>query len=93
MVNKIRVTLKIFPPFSKSPNSIEKNIYLGENSTLMDLLVEASSQGLINIDEIIHNNEIKDGVVVMVNGRSSFNLTQKLTNNDRIVILPLAPGG
>lgn len=93
VANKIRVTLKIFPPFSKNPNSIEKDLYLSENSTLMDLLVEASNQGLINVVEIIHKNEVKDGVVILINGRSSFNLIQKLTNGDRIAILPLAPGG
>lgn len=93
VANKIKVTLKIFPPFSKNPNSIEEDLYLWENSTLMDLLVEASNQGLINAVEIIYNDEVKDGVVILINGRSSFNLMQKLTNGDRISILPLAPGG
>ncbi|MCC6015440.1 MAG: MoaD/ThiS family protein [Desulfurococcaceae archaeon] len=93
MQEQISVTIKIFPPFSKSSKSIERTLYINKDSTIANLLNIASKEGLIDISEILENNEIKDGVVILVNGRNVYNLAQKLDNNDKVVILPLAPGG
>jgi sulfur carrier protein ThiS len=72
---------------------MERTLHINKDSTIADLLNIASKEGLIDIGDILENNEIKDGVVILVNGRNVYNLAQKLDNNDKVVILPLAPGG
>jgi molybdopterin converting factor small subunit len=93
MQEQISITIKIFPPFSRSSKSMERTLHINKDSTIADLLNIASKEGLIDIGDILENNEIKDGVVILVNGRNVYNLAQKLDNNDKVVILPLAPGG
>ncbi|MEM1560250.1 MAG: MoaD/ThiS family protein [Ignisphaera sp.] len=93
MVNEIPITIKILPPFSPNSKSIEKTLYFEENPSIIDLLTKASDGGILKLDSVVEYNEIKDGVVVLVNGRTVFDLKHRLNKGDRVVIMPLAPGG
>lgn len=93
MENGVLVTIKILPPFTTGSKSIEKALHLGKDPSIIDLLVEASSQGILNIEKVVDGCEVRDGVVILVNGRTVFNLRHRLNNGDRVAIMPLVPGG
>lgn len=93
MEASISVTIKVLPPFTMDSRIVEKTLHLRENSSIMDLLAEASNQGILAMDKIINSNEVVDGVVILVNGRTVFDVRSRLDNGDRVVVMPLAPGG
>jgi len=90
------VTLKIFPPFvAVSDRSVEKKYFVSDKAKLIDLLMMARDDNVLLLDRVVSlkDREIKDGVVILVNGRAVFDLDYMLSDGDRVVILPLAPGG
>jgi len=89
------VTLKVFPPFVLDGNkSIERKYIMADDARLIDLLMMAKDDVLI-LNKVIslESQEIREGVVVLVNGRTVFDINYILSNGDRVAILPLAPGG
>ncbi|MCS7112331.1 MAG: hypothetical protein N3D82_00785 [Ignisphaera sp.] len=93
MEDRIPITIKVLPPFTSSLTSVEKTLYLRGNPTIMDLLTEASSQGILAVGKVVNGDEVRDGVVILVNGRTVFDIKSKLSRGDKVVIMPLAPGG
>ncbi|MEM0006068.1 MAG: MoaD/ThiS family protein [Ignisphaera sp.] len=93
MVNGIPITIKILPPFTPNSKSIEKTFYFEKNPSIIDLLTTASNNGILKLDSVVECNEIRDGVVVLVNGKTVFDVRHRLDKGDRVVVMPLVPGG
>jgi len=90
------VILKVFPPFVVGSNrSVEKKYSIADEAKLIDLLMMARDDNILLLDKVVslEDREIREGVVVLVNGRTVFDMDYMLSNGDRIAILPLAPGG
>jgi len=90
------ITLKIFPPFvAVSDRSVEKKYLVPDKARLIDLLIMARDDNILLLDRVVSlkDREIRDGVVILVNGRSVFDLDYMLSDGDKVAILPLAPGG
>jgi len=60
---------------------------------LIDVLQLAHKEGLIDISEILNGKEIREGVVVLVNGKTVYEAEHKLDADSRIAVLPLVTGG
>jgi molybdopterin converting factor small subunit len=90
---KICVKLKILPPFTPNLKTIESMLHLEDGPTLAKLLTKASNQGILEINKLIEGDELKDNIVILINGKTIFDLKQELNDGDRVVIMPLAPGG
>ena len=90
----MRVTLKIFPPFTGSLHTVERTYTLpGSPPGLIEVLRIAQSEGLLDSDKVIdENGEVREGAVILVNGRAVFSANCKLRSG-RVVVMPLAPGG
>ncbi len=93
MESMISITIKILPPFTPNSKSIEKVFYFEKSPSIIDLLIEASNNGILKLDSVIDSGEIKNGVVLLVNGKTVFDVKQKLNKGDRVVVMPLVPGG
>ena len=89
----ILVKLKVFPPFTNGPQTIEKTLYLEDNAKIENLLALASEQGILKAGSVLKGNSVKEGVVILVNGRTVFDLKYPLNNGDKVAIMPLVPGG
>ncbi len=90
------VTLKVLPPFvPDSSRSIEKKYVLDDGAKLIDLLMIARDDKVLLLDKVISLDDggVREGVVILVNGRTVFDMNYIPSNGDRITILPLAPGG
>ncbi|RLE99094.1 MAG: hypothetical protein DRJ57_02835 [Thermoprotei archaeon] len=93
-VSAVHVTLKVFPPFTSKPHTVERRYALPEDSRLIDVLRAAQSEGLLDLGRVVgEDSEVREGAVILVNGRAVFNADYELHGNDRVVVLPLAPGG
>jgi len=87
------VYLKILPPFAKN-GIVERCYTLPGAPRLIDLLQLAQSEGVISVREVVdEKGEIKEGVVVLVNGRTVYEAEYELSGSCRVVILPLVTGG
>ena len=89
----VLVKLKVFPPFVNDSQTIEKIFSLKSGASIEELIALASEQGVLRVDKILNGNSIKEGVVILVNGRTVFNLNYTLNDKDKVVIMPLVPGG
>ncbi len=87
----VSVRLKILPPLAKN-GTIEKDYSL-TGARLIDMLQLAHKEGLIDMGKIVDGKEIREGVVVLVNGKTVYETDHKLDTNSRVVILPLVTGG
>lgn len=89
----VSVKLKAFLPFVNESQTIEKVFSLRSEASIEELIVLASEQGVLRVDRILNGNDIKEGVVILVNGRTVFNLNYTLNDGDKVVIMPLVSGG
>uniref|UniRef100_A0A7C5XNG0 MoaD/ThiS family protein n=2 Tax=Ignisphaera aggregans TaxID=334771 RepID=A0A7C5XNG0_9CREN len=93
MEKRIYVKIKVLPPFTLNLKSVESILHLDKDYSLIELFSKASSQGILKIDNVVDNGGIRDNVVVLVNGKTIFDLRYRLSDGDRVVVMPLAPGG
>jgi len=89
---KICIKLKVLPPFTPNLKTIERMLHLEDSPTLVKLLIKASDQGILEINKLIEGDKLKDNIVILINGKTIFDLKQELNEGDRVVIMPLAPG-
>lgn len=90
----MRVTLKVLPPFTGGLQTAEGEYLLPDGARLIDLLKVAEGEGVIKLSTVVgEGGEVRDGVIVLVNGRAVYRLDHTLRDGDRVVVLPLAPGG
>jgi len=90
-MSAISVRLKILPPLAKS-GTIERDYSL-TGARLIDVLQLAHEEGLTDMGKIVDGKEIREGVVVLVNGKTVYEIDYKLDTNSKVVILPLVTGG
>jgi sulfur carrier protein ThiS len=91
-MSTISVRLKILPPLAKN-GTIEKSYSLAGVPRLIEVLQLAHKEGLIDISKVVEGKEIREGVVVLVNGKTVYEIEHKLDTDSRIAILPLVTGG
>ncbi len=89
----ISVRLKVFPPFVHGSHTIERVFNLRSGASVKELIVLAAEHGVLRVDNVLEEAGVKEGVVILVNGRTVFNLEHTLSNGDKVAIMPLAPGG
>ena len=92
-MNGVRVLLKILPPFAKN-GIIERYYTLPGTPRIVDVLRLAQNEGILDMSKVVdEKGEVREGVVVLVNGRTVYETECELNGESRVVILPLVTGG
>jgi len=99
-VSSVKVRLKVFPPFSNSSYPGEVFLEVNEDITVLELLHVAAGKGLLKLDRVVKCSDgecsLGEGVVVLVNARNVEDLAglkTKLSEGDRVAVMPVAGGG
>lgn len=93
-MSKKPVKVKILPPLTPNMKSVEMIIELNENTKIIELLKIMAKENMLKIDTILNEDgELKDNIVILVDGVITSDLLRDVRDVDKIVIMPLAPGG
>jgi molybdopterin converting factor small subunit len=91
----IRVKVKYLPQLFQSITSIEEEeLVLEEGSTLGDLLREISRIHGSELSKWLFNEKgLNEGILIVVNGQLTWDITRKLRDGDEIVLTIPFNGG
>jgi len=93
----LRLKVKLLPPFTYDMNTHELILEVSESTTILDILKNVSSKGVIALDKVLDYSEnsatLKENVVILADGNVVDDLSKKVGGIQKIVLMPLAPGG
>lgn len=93
-MSKKLIKVKILPPLTPDMKSIETTVELSDNAKLIDLLKIISEEKLLNTDIVFDEyGKLRESIVILVDGDMVSDPSQDIKDANKIVIMPLAPGG